>query len=135
MRFVAFVLFVLFCKRVVRREAVIIKQMELRELRSECQQLGCPGWRKWTELKLRRFKRRRECVKREKVEHSLDLETCEPLTPDQKRFVWPCKGHQFVFEPTQLMRHFLTSGEFSNPLTRAHISDRLLRRLVHKCED
>jgi hypothetical protein len=107
--------------------------MELRDLREECRQLGFRRWRRASELRLQRFRRQGLPKKKPEV-HSLDLETLEPLLPSQRRFVWPTPGHRFVFEPLQLMRHFMTSGGFLHPLTRAPISNRQLRRLCRRCE-
>lgn len=113
---------------------------ELRELREECKRFGYRYWRRASELRLLRFKLREKTKKTSTNKTSLrtcswDFETCEPLLPEQRQFAWHEKNNVFYFEPKQLMQHFLSTGQFTNPFTRSVISDRHLRRLCQLCKD
>lgn len=98
--------------------------------------------------RLRKKKSQKEMARRKmarnppllRIHHSLDLETCEPLKDDQKRFVLrerepnSVREHCFAFEPLQLLLYFLHTGDFRNPITRRVLRDRDLRRLGARCE-
>lgn len=113
---------------------------DLRDLRELCHARGYPRWRRASKLRLMRFLLRRpKRANKLVVHHSLDMETCEELGPDQRRIaicenVSGAREHRFAFEPLQLLRLVLTTGEFRNPLTRVELRDSDVRRLGHLCE-